>query len=158
MNDKTYYCIGVMSGTSLDGIDICYARFDYNRSYRFKILTATTYKYSDSWKLKLRNAYTRDENYLKNLDLEYGNYIGQLVNQHLGDSVSEILVVLPRTQRHKGEHGQGVCRDVGVGRPRGLQQHPVDQQQGHRHDAPGDAEQGQDAAQGLTPKRVPGLH
>jgi anhydro-N-acetylmuramic acid kinase len=86
MNDKTYYCIGVMSGTSLDGIDICYARFDYNRSYRFKILTATTYKYSDSWKLKLRNAYTRDENYLKNLDLEYGNYIGQLVNQFRSDN------------------------------------------------------------------------
>jgi len=86
MNLKTCYCIGVMSGTSLDGIDLCYARFDYNKKYSFKILKATTYKYSDSWKLKLRTAFTKDKNYLNNLDIEYGIYIGELVNQFCFDN------------------------------------------------------------------------
>jgi anhydro-N-acetylmuramic acid kinase len=108
MNRKTYYCIGVMSGTSLDGIDICYARFDYNSSYSFKILTARTYKYSESWKLKLRTAFTRDENYLNNLDIEYGIYIGELVNQFRHDnSIAKMDFIASHghTIFHKPEEG-----------------------------------------------------
>ena len=58
MNYKTYYSIGVMSGTSLDGVDICYVRFDYNKNYTFEIIEALTFKYPENWKLKLQNAYT----------------------------------------------------------------------------------------------------
>ena len=108
MNRKTYYCIGVMSGTSLDGIDICYARFDYKSSYSFNILKATTYKYSDSWKLKLRTAFTRDENYLNNLDIEYGIYIGELVNQfRLDNTIAKIDFIASHghTIFHKPEEG-----------------------------------------------------
>ena len=108
MNPKTYYCIGVMSGTSLDGIDICYARFDYNKEYSFEILEATTYKYSDSWKLKLQTAFTRDENFLNTLDIEYGIYIGELVNQFRHDnSIAKIDFIASHghTIFHKPEEG-----------------------------------------------------
>ena len=108
MNPKTYYCIGVMSGTSLDGIDICYTRFDYNKEYSFKILKATTYKYSDSWKLKLRTAFTKDENYLNDIDIEYGIYIGELVNQFRHDNTIakiDLIASHGHTIFHQPEEG-----------------------------------------------------
>ena len=91
MNYKTYYSIGVMSGTSLDGVDICYVRFDYDKNYRFEIIEAHTFKYPENWKLKLQNAYTANKNDLEKLDVEYGNYIGNLVKQFCVDnSITDI--------------------------------------------------------------------
>lgn len=108
MNYKKYYCIGVMSGTSLDGIDVCYVKFEYNKQYSFEILSAHTYSYSDDWKLKLQSAFKCDENYLHNLDIEYGIFIGDIVNQFcLDNSIKEIDFIASHghTIFHKPEEG-----------------------------------------------------
>ncbi len=75
MNSQKKYCLGIMSGTSLDGVDICYARFDHNSAYNYEILKAVTYKYPDTWKLALQNAFNADEKSLINLDNPYFSLI-----------------------------------------------------------------------------------
>ena len=45
---KNFNVIGVMSGTSLDGVDIVYVKFIQNESWSFKIINSKTYKYEDS--------------------------------------------------------------------------------------------------------------
>ena len=45
---KNFNVIGVMSGTSLDGVDIVYVKFTQNESWSFKIINSKTYKYEDS--------------------------------------------------------------------------------------------------------------
>lgn len=75
-----------MSGTSLDGVDICYVRFDYEKNNSFEIIEALTFKYPESWKLKLQNAFTANKKDLEKLDVEYGNYIGNLVKQFCVDN------------------------------------------------------------------------
>ncbi|MCF6349149.1 MAG: anhydro-N-acetylmuramic acid kinase [Flavobacteriaceae bacterium] len=64
-------------------MSICYVKFDYNDTYDFEILKAITYKYPDTWKSSLQNAFTADEKSLKSLDIEYGNYLGNLVNRFI---------------------------------------------------------------------------
>jgi anhydro-N-acetylmuramic acid kinase len=108
MNNKIWYCIGVMSGTSLDGVDICYIRFNYNDAYDFEILKAITYKYSDTWKLALQNAFTADEKSLKIFDIEYGSYLGGLINQFIDkNEISNIDFIASHghTIFHKPEEG-----------------------------------------------------
>ncbi|RZJ38622.1 MAG: anhydro-N-acetylmuramic acid kinase, partial [Chryseobacterium sp.] len=44
---STYYAIGLMSGTSLDGLDLCYSKFTNNSSdWDFEILECETLPYS----------------------------------------------------------------------------------------------------------------
>ena len=45
-----YNVVAVMSGTSLDGIDIIYVTFNYNTNWSFKIHHTETKKYSKKWK------------------------------------------------------------------------------------------------------------
>ena len=46
----TYHVIGVMSGTSLDGLDIAFCRFDLkDGQWYFEIKKATTVEYNAYW-------------------------------------------------------------------------------------------------------------
>ena len=91
MNNRIWYAIGVMSGTSLDGVDICYVRFDYDGKYNFEILCADTITYPENWKLTLKNAFTSNYDLLKDLDVEYGTYLGGLINHFIDEhSISNV--------------------------------------------------------------------
>ncbi len=71
------YCIGLMSGTSLDGLDICYVRFDSDTE--FEILQAETISYTSNLKNQLRNAYSFSAMDLRELDITFGYYLGEQV-------------------------------------------------------------------------------
>ena len=46
---RDFNVIGVMSGTSLDGVDLVYVNFNYHNKWNFNIIRAKTYKYEDRW-------------------------------------------------------------------------------------------------------------
>ena len=43
-----FYVIGVMSGTSIDGVDIVYVKFTQDEIWSFDIIHSKTYKYENS--------------------------------------------------------------------------------------------------------------
>lgn len=79
---KTLFAIGLMSGTSLDGLDICYVRFDQTL-YSFEILKAETFPYELEWKEKLKNSIHLSAEKLTKLDFDYGIYLGNSVRNFL---------------------------------------------------------------------------
>ena len=76
MNDDFFYVIGLMSGTSLDGLDIVYVKFQKSDYANFEILLAETISYSDIWKERLQNAINLDKNGTYVLHNEYGVFLG----------------------------------------------------------------------------------
>lgn len=79
---SNYFAIGLMSGTSLDGLDICHVHFQKNNNnWNFAILQAETINYSQDWFLKLKNAINLDSQDLLALNSEYGFFLADKV-QH----------------------------------------------------------------------------
>lgn len=59
MSSSLLYGLGIMSGTSLDGLDICYVEFKENDDNYFKIINSKTFKYNSSWVNKLSNIHLK---------------------------------------------------------------------------------------------------
>lgn len=76
MNDDFFYVIGLMSGTSLDGLDIVYVKFQKSDYANFEILSAETISYSHIWKERLQSAINLDKNGTSVLHNEYGVFLG----------------------------------------------------------------------------------
>ncbi|MEC8884066.1 MAG: anhydro-N-acetylmuramic acid kinase, partial [Bacteroidota bacterium] len=56
MNSTTYLMLGVMSGTSLDGIDLAYVRFTKTKHWQYELLSCETIPYETEWVTRLQNA------------------------------------------------------------------------------------------------------
>ncbi len=79
-----FHTIGLMSGTSLDGLDICFAKFGKeNNVWKFEILKAETFPYSENWEEKLRNSIHLKSEELLTLNSEYGFYLGEKVKNFI---------------------------------------------------------------------------
>ncbi len=79
-----YHVAGLMSGTSLDGLDIAYCRFEYSANkWSGKIIKAHTIKYTEVWKNKLSRAASLPALDFMLLHNEYGRYCGQQVKKFL---------------------------------------------------------------------------
>ena len=76
---ESYYAIGLMSGTSLDGLDICYVKFKKDHNWHFEILASETYDYSETWENLLRSSFNSSAEYLCQLNSDYGFYLGEQV-------------------------------------------------------------------------------
>ncbi len=77
--NKKQYVIGIMSGTSLDGMDLVYVVFEKTTNYSFEILEKETIAYPKYWEDTLRNAFYETESKLRKLSLSYGEYIAEQV-------------------------------------------------------------------------------
>lgn len=87
MSLKYYSVVGMMSGTSLDGIDLILSRFHKTpKNWHYQILKAVTFDYPKDWKKKLNDAANLDAGSFLLLHKEYGSYIGDLVNSFLAES------------------------------------------------------------------------
>ncbi len=76
--------IGLMSGTSLDGVDLVYTSiFKENGEYSYQILNSETISYPKKWEDTLQNAFYSSEYKLKQLDKSYGVYLGEVVNEFI---------------------------------------------------------------------------
>ena len=79
MVKANYNVIGVMSGTSLDGIDIIHATYAYDCHWAFKIHQAETFKYPENWKSILMQLVTQSLSELSAIDKTYSEYLAIVI-------------------------------------------------------------------------------
>ena len=68
--------IGLMSGTSVDGLDICFVSFDNNDPSNYEIIDCDTIDYDYKLKTKLKSIIKLDNDKIKQVDKELGEFIG----------------------------------------------------------------------------------
>lgn len=75
--------IGLMSGSSLDGIDLVDVDFWNDGNWHIEIVAKDNYDYDDDWRKKLSDAFYYDKNKLQNIDYQYGKLLGQVTKQFI---------------------------------------------------------------------------
>lgn len=82
MNYPDKVVIGIMSGTSLDGLDIAACRFRGNQqNFEYELLAAETFGYTDDFKNRLANLMQASALDLAKTDADFGYLIGILVSE-----------------------------------------------------------------------------
>jgi anhydro-N-acetylmuramic acid kinase len=96
MLKKIYKVIGVMSGTSLDGVDLAHIIFNIkNDKWDFQVLECETISYSSEWVNKLKIAVGFSDGELSELNQDYTLLLGQIIAHFI--------------EKHKIEDLDAVC-------------------------------------------------
>lgn len=87
MQQKSLKILGLMSGTSLDGLDLALCDFTaHNNTVTFQLLASKTIGYEPVWKERLQNAFESNaEQYFK-LHSLYGEFIAEKVTDFLKEN------------------------------------------------------------------------
>jgi anhydro-N-acetylmuramic acid kinase len=76
-----YRAIGLMSGSSLDGLDVVFTELhEQSGKWSFSIEAAECLEYSEEWKKRLQEATTLNALDYQHLHVDYGHYLGKQVN------------------------------------------------------------------------------
>jgi anhydro-N-acetylmuramic acid kinase len=81
IDSKSYTMIGLMSGTSGDGLDIACCEFSKNHDWDFKITNAATLPFPQELGESLKNSHLMDALSLECLDMEFGKWMGETTGE-----------------------------------------------------------------------------
>ena len=100
-----YKVIGLMSGSSLDGLDAVYTELHENGGmWSYEIIAANCFAYDDTWTERLRSATALNALDYQLLHTEYGHYVGQQVNKFIDENNLHYKVALIATHGHTTFH------------------------------------------------------
>jgi anhydro-N-acetylmuramic acid kinase len=96
MKKNNYNVIGVMSGTSLDGVDLAHINFHLeNNNWTFEIQESETIGYSQDWINQLKSAVDFTEIQLEKLNQDYTKLLASIISSFI--------------EKHKLENLDAVC-------------------------------------------------
>ncbi|MCR5710075.1 MAG: anhydro-N-acetylmuramic acid kinase [Bacteroidales bacterium] len=98
--------VGLMSGTSLDGLDLCCVHFDFDGKWRYRIIKAESVDYPEEMRRKLATAQSMTALEYARLHSDYGLYLGEQVKAFLERNHLEVDLI--------ASHGQTVFHQPSV--------------------------------------------
>jgi len=117
MMNNDVFSIGVMSGTSLDGIDLVYVKFDTTNYQNFKILQAETIGYSKEWKQLLQNAIHNTKKEVAQFDVMYGKFLGQTIQNFISNhKIDQLDFIASHGHTILHEPDKGITLQIGAGK------------------------------------------
>lgn len=105
---KEYRVLGMMSGTSLDGLDLAICHFSKSEGkWNFSIEKTHAVSYNSIWKDRLKNAIHLSDEGHTILDKEYGIWLGEQAKQFLeeSDMAVDFIASHGHTSHHRPEEG-----------------------------------------------------
>lgn len=115
---KTYHVIGMMSGSSLDGVDIAYCKITTGQKWKYKIIHANTYAYDANEVIFLQTLRSKTlaekEAYNNMFGIVFGTIAAQFISSYKIKKVDFIA-----SHGHTIHHNpaKGITLQLGAGQP-----------------------------------------
>ncbi len=108
MNNQSTTVLGVMSGTSLDGLDLALCNFKIiNNKIKYTLIASQTINYEPVWKERLTNVFNATaEQYFK---------LNELYGKFIGNCVTGFLIKNKQTANYIASHGHTVFHRPDLG-------------------------------------------
>lgn len=115
---RTYKIIGLMSGTSLDGVDVVYAQLQKlsSGSWNFELRAAETFPFSDKLLDALHDVTNLSAAQFVSLDHDLGSFFGQIVSDFLSKNTidrSEVDAIASHGQTVFHQPAKGFTSQIG---------------------------------------------
>jgi len=112
---KRYSVVGLMSGTSMDGVDLAFCEFEFKKKWNYRIVFAKTYAYTQKWMDLLRNISDIDEKHVDAIHRELGEYYGLLIQNFCQEHqlVPDFISSHGHTVYHRPD--EGITLQIGSG-------------------------------------------
>ncbi|GAB1307572.1 anhydro-N-acetylmuramic acid kinase [Urechidicola sp. KH5] len=116
MSEQIYKVIGLMSGTSLDGVDLVYVTLEVNGCTNFKIHKAATIPYSIKWMETLKTAFGKTLDQLGQLNEDYGKYLASVINDFIiTNNIDEVDFIASHGHTIFHQPEKGITVQIGGG-------------------------------------------
>ena len=114
MKKQRYKVLGVMSGTSLDGVDLALCYFNMQEKIAYEMPLAKTIAYSTHWKSRLQSAVGFSPEELTQLDLEYTTYLGNIITTFIEENnIKDLDAVCSHGHTVLHRPDQGITLQIG---------------------------------------------
>lgn len=111
-----YRVIGIMSGSSLDGLDMAFIEFEESRNkWSFEIKAVSCKPYNEEWLNKLQQATSLSAYDYLLLHTAYGKYIGEQVNEFIEEFGLHHKVQLIASHGHTTFHAPSLAMTAQLG-------------------------------------------
>lgn len=116
MHNNSISVIGLMSGTSLDGLDVVCVKFDKKDHSNYRIVACHTYSYADEMMCSLKNGVHSKKEELLKLDMEFCKFVGNRVNQFRKEyCIPEVDFIASHGHTIFHEPAKGITLQIGNG-------------------------------------------
>ena len=112
---NTWNAIGVMSGTSVDGLDIVAATFTSKDNWQYKMLKTVSVDYPDDLRKRLLDCIYSSAQELVFLDLDLGAFIGNRISEFLKDLNIPIDLIASHGHTVFHQPDKGMTKQIGDG-------------------------------------------
>lgn len=115
MQKEKYNVIGVMSGTSLDGVDLAHIHFTIiDKKWTFEIFKSETVPYSQDWIIELKKAVDFSKEQLRILDNKYTQLLGTIISDFIKKhSISNLDAVCSHGHTILHQPQKGITLQIG---------------------------------------------
>lgn len=111
----TYTTIGLMSGTSGDGLDLAYCKYELQDQWSFEILEAVTVPFPEDLEMKLINGHLLPALDLALLDVSFGKWMGEQVKHFCNEKQVKPMAVCSHGHTVFHQPSKGLSLQIGNG-------------------------------------------
>ncbi len=115
MSQEKYSLIGLMSGTSGDGLDLAYVHFEHQESWSFELELSKTFPFPPVLSEKLSKAHLLSGLELAQLDVDFGRWMGEKVKEFCREFEIKPLAVASHGHTVFHQPKNGLTLQIGNG-------------------------------------------